>query len=130
MFCGSLLCIALLIAAQSPAAGTYDPDLSNVSNRLYDALLVRKFHDRMLGFDALDPLLGPDSEYLLLPPAYDRAIAVLDEFLKSGPGSLSDSKRAVLQHDLWAVFDWTTENFTHPEERNALRLRLAHAIRS
>ena len=37
-------------------------------------------------------------------------------------------KRALLQRDLWAVFDWTARNDDLPEQRRELESRLAVAI--
>jgi hypothetical protein len=37
--------------------------------------------------------------------------------------------RAVIQHDLWAVFDWAASSVDFPDERRELEARLAKAIR-
>jgi hypothetical protein len=121
--------LASSFALQSPHPLLYGPNPSEILNRLHQALLVRQFHDRTLGNDELDPLLWRDSRYLLLKPAFDNAISVLDEFLKSNTPAPADLvQRAVLQSDLWAVFDWAAEGTNDSDERRALQTRLAKAI--
>ena len=80
----------------------------------------------------VDPLLWRETRYLLTGPSHARAVRILDEFLASnGEGLVRDSlKRAVFQHDLWAVFDWlasTSEGDT--AARTALMRRLARVMR-
>src|SRR5262249_49389167 len=80
------------------------------------------------GFDALDPILWNDTEYLLTGQSHQKALLLLDEFLRDGGEHLiSDPlKRALLQRDLWAVFDWSAaRRDNHPTERGALRAKLA-----
>jgi hypothetical protein len=82
------------------------------------------------------------ADYLLQGAPYREALALLDEFLtKEGEKLESDPlKRALLQHDLWAVFDYVSDpQWLHPphlepeskryrEERRQLYRRLARAI--
>ena len=119
----------------------YDPDPQHLWNRLHRALWVRTGPDgKEYGHDRLDPLLWPETKYLVEGKSHEQAIAVLDEFLeKQGEGLVQDPlKRAILQRDLWAVFDWTAEPDANtqeaqlgrvPPERRALQLRLARCIR-
>ena len=60
-------------------------------------------------------------DYLLRGKSYREAIALLDEFLASeGQNLASDPmERALLQHDLWAVFDYVSD----PEWSNPLQLQ-------
>jgi hypothetical protein len=60
---------------------------------------------------------------------HETALAVLDEFLAKGGEKLvrEPVKRAFLQRDLWAVFDWTRSWHTDVPGR-ALRTRLAPVI--
>jgi len=60
-------------------------------------------------------------DYLLKGTPYREAIALLDEFLtKDGENLESDPlQRALLQHDLWAVFDYVSD----PEWSNPLQLK-------
>jgi len=75
--------------------------------------------------------------FLRTGPSYDKAVAVLDAFLSSsGERLIRDPlKRAVLQQDMWAVFDWTAnrkvrnESASAAADRSALHGRLAEAIR-
>jgi hypothetical protein len=103
-------------------------------------LFVRTASDnKSYGRDELDPLLWPGSKYLLAGERHKRVVALLDEFLaKDGHNLVKDPlKRAVLQHDLWAVFDWLanpTAPYQYraddvPPEARALQVRLAKAIR-
>jgi hypothetical protein len=128
----------------------YDPDPGHLWNRLHAALLVRLTAERggeelpvepgneASHADELDPLLGPRSRYLLDGPGHDPAVAVLDEFLaKDGDKLVRDPlKRALLQRDLWALFDrladpeWGLDPAAerHPASRRALAGRLALVI--
>ena len=58
-------------------------------------------------------------------------MAALNEFAaRHGVDAVHDPlKRASLQRDLWAVFDWTTFHDDHPSERRALQESLAPIIR-
>jgi hypothetical protein len=124
-----------LRAADSTALFNADPQ--HVSNRLYRQLHVRtgdggKEH----GFDALDPLLWSETNYLLTGKSHARAIALLDEFVRThAERQIPDLvRRAILERDLWAVFDWADEpnqpELPHQTERRELLPRLARVIRS
>ena len=136
----------------APAAVTiYDPRPDHPWNRLHRALFVRTTRDgKELGHDALDPLLWPETGHLLVGRSHEDAVRVLDEFLKPDViDAVRDPlKRAVLQHDLWAVFEWVADPFVsrfgrhgsrpgreheypgpkHPAARQELRGRLAQAV--
>jgi len=99
------------------------------------------------GGDLVDPYLWPSTTNFLLNGAtHSKAIALLDEFI-IGKGHLLISdplKRAVLQHDLWSIFDWTanydkalpfggtSNSLSNSKElnksRKSLRSRLSRAI--
>lgn len=122
------------------AVTNYDADPEHLWNRLYAALYVRSTADgHSFGQDDLDPYLWEDSTYLLREPRYQQAVGLLNEFLDSHGENLvaQPLKRAKLQHDLWAVFDWLADPYvenvsktTHfGVERRALRTLLAPAIR-
>jgi hypothetical protein len=115
----------------------YDSDSSHLWNRLHRAFFIRpKSRSDEGTADAVDPPLWVDtSEFLMSGNSYREAIDVLDEFLMGDLGTPVDAptKRAVLQHDLWSVFDWSAR--TKPDqsgsgERNLMKLRsrLAEAI--
>jgi hypothetical protein len=127
------------LAASVPVT-IYDPDPQHLWNRLHRALWVRAGPDgKEYGHDRLDPLLWPETRHLLEGKSHEQAITVLDEFLAGhGEKLVSDPlKRAILQRDLWAVFDWTAEPDANtrgarlrrqPPPRRALQLRLAQII--
>ena len=104
----------------SPSRAVYDPDLEHLWNRLYEALFVRVGPDgRAYGQDRLEPLLWRASKHLLEEDSNKRAVALLEEFLKNKGEKLIDDplKRALLQRDLWLVFDWLEgehDNFAKP----------------
>jgi hypothetical protein len=84
------------------------------------------------GADALDPLLWPQTEHLLAGPSHRRALDLLDEFLRTHSENLirDPVKRALLQYQLWAIFDWSAlrdDNYT--AERAELQGRLARVLR-
>lgn len=126
-------------AATLPKPTTlYDPDANHLWNRLHEALCIRTARDGTLyGSDPLDPLLWSSTKHLLEGESHAQAIRVLDRFLEArGERLISDPlKRAVLQRDLWAVFDWaaTRNRFEqvafHEAGVTALTTRLALVIR-
>ena len=113
----------------------YDPDPNHIWNRLYRALYRRESRDGLeYGYDELDPLLWAETKYLLRDPANRQALTVLDEFLsKHAEQAISDPlKRAILQRDLWAIFDWTTQCFECTKESAAksnLQTKLVQVIK-
>jgi len=117
------------------ATGPYHPDPQHLWNRLHRHLQVRTAVDgREFGLDEVDPLLWDETRYLLSGPSHARTLRLLDEFLNTGGERLITDplKRAVLQHDLWAIFDWAIErryDGRDARQREALSTRLARAIR-
>ncbi|MGA8216104.1 MAG: hypothetical protein WB799_21115 [Candidatus Sulfotelmatobacter sp.] len=116
----------------------YDPNPAHIWNRLYDALLLREDPaGGRYGEDSLEPLLWLNSEHLLAQPSHQRALRILDEFLQThAENQIHDPvKRAVLQRDLWAVFDWSAQQEslsqrpTYDEEKRELQTRLAEVLR-
>jgi hypothetical protein len=121
----------------------YDPDPKHLWNRLHQALHVRltdlgnseKEQPLLPGDQSchaleLDAFLWPNrSTYLRFGQPHKTALAVLDEFLaKDGERLVREPvKRALLQRDLWAVFDWTRSWHTDRPGRN-LRVRLAKVM--
>lgn len=129
---------AVFAHRQNPEASVtiYDSNPDHLWNRLYAALLIR--HDirgQRYGEDSLDPLLWQQSEHLLSEPTHTRAIQALDEFLRThGETLLRDPlKRVLLEKDLWAIFDWTTtqwsEHSQYDKQKLALQSRLAQVMR-
>jgi hypothetical protein len=85
-------------------------------NRLHAALFVRVGPDgRAYGQDHLEPLLWVGSRHLLEAQSHRRALALLEEFLKQKGENLVEDplKRAVLQRDLWLVFNWLEGHHSH-----------------
>jgi hypothetical protein len=114
----------------------FHPDPRNVANRLYRELHVRAGPGgKQYGSDALDPLLWRETNYLLTGKSHARAIALADEFLRAhAEREISDlAKRAILQRDVWAVFDWADPSdqtdLQHHVERLDLRAKLAPIVR-
>jgi hypothetical protein len=115
------------------APSIYDPNPQHIWNRLYDALFIRKDQTgATYGADALDPLLWRETEHLLSGSSYRRALSILDEFLRAhGENQIRDPvKKALLQRNLWAVFDWSAlGGGDHAAERRELQIRLAEVLR-
>jgi hypothetical protein len=111
----------------------YDSQSDHIWNRLYRSLYLRVARDgREYGNDELDPLLWHSTKHLLSGPTNREALRCLDEFLDTHAERLvSDPlKRAMLQRDLWAIFDWTVSRSESPSKDVAeLQLRLAKAMR-
>jgi hypothetical protein len=116
----------------------YEANPNHLWNRLHQTLFVRTDRDgKKWGYDTLDPYFWGETTHLLKGESHQAAIRVLNEFLKtSAPEQINDPvKKAILQRDLWALFDWLADRtqFTSPEnfekERRVLRKPLAEAIR-
>jgi hypothetical protein len=92
------------------AVAIYDPDPSHIWNRLHATFFVREDLPETASLpDALDPPFWFHTPYLLTEPSHKNALRVLDEFLEMHAENLIHDpvKRAILQRDLWAVFDWS-----------------------
>ena len=79
-----LICLSrhMALRATEPVA-LFHPDPRHVSNRLYREVHVRTDPDgKEYGFDALDPLLWSQTDYLLSGKSHAEAIALADEFLR------------------------------------------------
>jgi hypothetical protein len=104
--------LILLVSAASAPGGQplFDPDPNHPWNRLREALFVRAAdHGFSYAREELEPPLQALSRHLLEGPSHERAVAVLDDFLKQRADQLirDPIKRAVLQRDLWTVFGTT-----------------------
>jgi hypothetical protein len=121
LFASGLVAIAAVVcffaspgSSQSPKKNSlmrsmYDADPEHLWNRLHEALFVRVGSDSLTyGPDRLEPLLWLGSKHLLEERSRDRAVAVLKEFIQSKGEKLIEDpvKRAILQRDLWLVFNW------------------------
>jgi hypothetical protein len=139
----TLLQIALPTTCKSQQASeisvaVYDGNPAHIWNRLYSALRVREdSRGNVYGEDSLDPMLWLQSQHLLSQPSYGIALRVLDEFLRTHAEDLTKDplKRAMLQRDLWAVFDWSVEQVQwtgtpeYSDEKRELQSRLAELLR-
>lgn len=115
----------------TPPLTIFDPDPRHLWNRTYACLFIRQAPDgRQYGADALDPLMWPETRYLLTGESHSRALQCLDEFVSADAEHLvaDPSKHAVFQHDLWALFDWAAASDDFPRQRRDLEVRLAAAI--
>src|SRR5262245_3205191 len=112
----------------------YDPKIDHIWNRLHRSLYVRASRNgQEYGYDELDPLLWTETKHLLTGPSHQQAIKLLDEFLYTNAAALITDplKRAMLQRDLWAIFDWSAETpLSYQREAQALQSKLALVIRS
>jgi hypothetical protein len=121
------------IALRAAESSTlFHPDPQHISNRLYRQLHLRtEPSGKEYGFDALDPLLWRETSYLLSGSSHARAVALADEFLRShAERQISDpARRAVLQRDVWAVFDWADQpDLPYQAQRRELTIRLAAIV--
>ena len=111
----------------------YHPDPAHPWNRVFRELYQRTaVSGEEYGAEELDPLLWFDTTYLLTGSSHRRAIRVLDEFLSTHAEHLirEPLPRAMLQRDLWAVFDWLAwQEEPYPVARQALERRLAQIMR-
>ena len=134
-----VLLLSSVARAQPPAVTLYDNDPSHLWNRLHAALRVRQTaKEGLVGVDSVDPILWSNTKHLLAGESHRMAVAVLDEFIAKGGERLIDDpvKRAILQRDLWAIFDWTCGGGGGGREarefdgaRKALQARLVTVIR-
>jgi hypothetical protein len=124
---------SLQIAAGPSPRGLYDANPNHLWNRIHEGFHVRVGPDGSeYGFDTVDPLLWRETRYVLTGPSHARAIRVLDEFLASnGERLIGDPlKRAVFQHDLWAIFDWLASTSDGDKAaRTVLMRRVARVMR-
>lgn len=103
-------------------ASIYDPDPNHLWNRLFVTFYRQKVSSYVagqmgktvtnwVGPDVLDPPLGYHPRFLLDDEPFAKCDAILDEFLnQQGAKLIHDPlKRALLQRDLWAVFDVLAE---------------------
>jgi len=122
-----------LISIRAETTGLFHPDAQHISNRLYRELHVRKEpNGKEHGFDALDPLLWSRTSYLLDGKSWAQALGLADEFLRThAERQISDrTKRAMLQRDVWAIFDWADQSdLPHQTERRELIARLAPIVK-
>jgi len=134
-----LLLQATADASEKRESTLYNADSQHLWNRLHAALFVRPAADgKVYGYDRLDPMLWIRTTYLVSGPSHTDAVELLDQFIDQRGEQLIDDplKRALLQNQLWSVFDWVVfrhrSNWSITQYHNAertLRTKLAAVIR-
>lgn len=102
----------------------YDSNPKHLWNRLNETLFIRTAQDgKKYGVDELDILYWSRTKNLLVEPSHQQALAVLDEFIDTrGEKLIRDPlKRALLQRDLWELFDWSAKPFRNSDDARACR---------
>jgi len=137
----AVFCAVAVLAHPEPEVQVtvYDPNPAHPWNQLHSALFVRQDSaGTSYGQDSLDPLLWQFSTHLLEPKSHARALHTLDAFLQAHAEKLIQDplKRAILQRDLWALFDWSVARepdhpgeATYASEKRGLQIRLAEVMR-
>ena len=126
-------------AKSNPPDGNtiYNPDPNHLWNRLNVTLFERTAQDgKKYGLNELDILYWYRTTNLLTGASHQQALSVLDEFINThGEKLIQDPlKKALLQRDLWALFDWVGGPTPYgraqfPKARRELETRLAVVIR-
>ena len=96
--------------ADESAKTIYHPDPDHLWNQLHQVVFVRVDESgNEYGRDVVDPMLWDKTwKFLLQGKSHQNAVGLLEQFVTEDGASLIQDplRRAVLQHDLWAVFDW------------------------
>jgi hypothetical protein len=127
-------------ASAADRTALFTPDSRHAANRLYLQLHTRVAPDgKEYGFDSLDPLLWSETKYLLERKSHREALARVDESLRThAERQITDPlRRATLQRDIWAVYDWTDQSsgqpadqeLPHQAERRELMAKLGPIVR-
>jgi hypothetical protein len=110
----------------------YDANPNHIWNQLYTQFYVREAWDgRTYGGDELDPYLWGETKDLVEGPSHKKAVALLDKFLSThGERLITDPlKRAMLQRDLWAVFDWLNTIYPPRDAVKEMQNRVGQVMR-
>ena len=126
--------VALQASAAPEASTIYDPNPNHLWNWLNETLFQRTAPDgKKYGLNELDILYWYRTTNLLAGASHQQALSGLDEFIRThGEKLIHDPlKKALLQRDLWALFDWSVEmgKFSFTPECRELQKRLATVIR-
>jgi len=112
----------------------YSSDPAHLWNRVHRRLLDRRdAAGKTWGCDEVDPLLWRESRHILTGDNYRETVRLLDEFTRTHAERLvrDPLRRAIFQHDLWAVFDWLAQrNDNYAKQRLELQRRLAAMIKA
>jgi hypothetical protein len=135
---------AAVILAEGTALAeevAFAPGAEHHWNRLHRLLYVRTGQDGKAHVcEGPEAPLGREGPFLIDGPSHRAALALLDEFLRTDADRLVKDplRRALLQRDLWYVFDKTAEPPFDPDDpeaiaqmprRRALQKRLAQVMR-
>ena len=116
-----------------PTLAIYASDPDHIWNRLFRLFYVRHARDgQQYGGDELDPYLWWQTKYLLSGSSHDEALKLLDEFREQhSERAVTDPlKRALLQRDLLAIYDWLSLPFVEQTQaRSDLQKRVTEIIR-
>lgn len=138
---GTIIAVVLFCVIESQGDTTtaentiYDSDTNHLWNRLNETLFVRTAPEGdKYGLDRLDILYWAETKHLFTEPSHRQALTILDEFINThGEKLIHDSlKRALLQRDLWELFDWSAQPWPrlgYAQERRELQNRLVVVIR-
>lgn len=116
----------------------FDSNHHHLWNRLHEGVFARVGPDQVVyGLDEPDPLLWRNTRYLF-DGGTTKGLKLLGEFIiKEGAQLEKDpSKRAIMQSDLWSVFDWVADKLRyqaspqHTDTNEALARKLAQVIAS
>ena len=123
----TLFSICVILTADRAEADPY--------TALYDVIMDRQWPDGdAVDQDSPTPLLWTDSRYLLREPAHSRFMKALSEFERLDAAQLnaySPLNRALLQRQLWVVFDWSASRRVLRSEPavQELQLRIARLLK-
>ena len=138
IFIGVFLLLTTCARASAVDVNTiYDSNPNHPWNRLNKVLFERTAPDgRYYGLDELDILYWARTTNLLAGASHQQALDVLDDFIHAHDENLIHDplKKALLQRDLWALFDWAAVptpfyQAQFPKARRELESRLAIVIR-
>jgi hypothetical protein len=110
----AVLLIPVFLSAGSVRAddGLFAPDPQHPWNRLHRFFYVRTYGDKKtFAYDGLEAPLGRVGSFLTADPSHKEALTLLDDFIKADADKLIHDplKRALMQRDLWYVFDKLAE---------------------
>jgi hypothetical protein len=128
----------LSAAGVTRADGLFSPDPQHAWNRLHRFFYVRTYSDgKTFAYDGLEAPLGRIGPFLTAGPSHKEALMLLDDFLKTDADKLVKDplRRALMQRDLWYVFDKlaettpeTLEFSDEPDERQPQRRQVGHRL--
>ena len=128
-----LVLLGTVLAVRAAEEGLFHSDPNHAWNRLHSHLHTRTTREgKRYNQEGLEPLFFRRSRFLTNGAAHKQALALLDRFLENHEERLIDDplKRAILQRDLWAIFNMTADaELDRQPERRQLQKRLALVMR-